>query len=147
MRDRCELAWAAGFFDGEGNIRAKENTAGGYQLRLTVTQAHEPALRRFERAVGIKGSMENRGRSVNGTVDVHNLGYYKFESVQAIIAMLWTFLCDQKREQATEALMKARTKVPLEQRRYSLDKVREYRQSHAKNKRLLKQQAEEYLNQ
>ncbi len=59
-----EIAWAAGFFDGEGNIRFnKTNTvAPGASksygtLRLQVAQVHKEPLDRFQRAIGGVGKV------------------------------------------------------------------------------------------
>lgn len=55
--DSAELAWAAGFFDGEGSTIARSDSArpGYYQLNITVPQGCRfgvpPLLRRFQRAM------------------------------------------------------------------------------------------------
>ena len=48
--DREELAWAAGFFDGEGCFCFSE--AGQY-VCVSITQTEREPLDRFERAVGL----------------------------------------------------------------------------------------------
>ena len=54
MLDKIELAWAAGFFDGEGTTtlhRHKQNKLG--YMRVSVMQFYDPeCLYRFQKAVG-----------------------------------------------------------------------------------------------
>lgn len=97
---REELAWAAGFFDGEGWSGLLRAPKGKNYARMAIHQVHLPSLERFQRA------MLGLGR-IGGPYD-HNAGksklIYKWQAsswsdVQAIGAMLWTFLCDEKRAQ------------------------------------------------
>lgn len=54
--DPIQLAWAAGFFEGEGNIYVPPPRTAGHGLRLTVYQSCDggepPELQRFARVVG-----------------------------------------------------------------------------------------------
>lgn len=103
--DTHELAWAAGFFDGEGSVfyRGRKRR----ELALTVAQADRRPLDRFAAAVGVgavRGPYKQRYK--NGKP------YYVFSvsahtRVQAIIALLWKFLSEPKREQARAALVEA----------------------------------------
>ena len=98
--NREELAWAAGFFDGEGCTYW--NKSGGH-IGLNVCQActsGQPAetLQRFRAAVGGLGKLNRKSPTAYALV-VQN-----FEHVQAIIAMLWFWLSDRKREQYKKTL-------------------------------------------
>lgn len=110
--NREELAWAAGFYDGEGSAgfylkrtQLRKNTHG--QLALTVMQTEPEILERFCRAVGVG--------KVNGPYVVRNskypnrkpqwrYGVQTFEHVQAVIAMLWPWLGETKRVQGLKAI-------------------------------------------
>lgn len=112
--NREELAWAAGLFDGEGNIRTasynkhlKGDSNLHMALRLTVAQSDRRVLDRFKEAVGGLGQ-------VLGPYDHMKYGISRkphftfqaanFEAAQAIIAMLYPFLSPVKREQSLQAL-------------------------------------------
>ena len=105
VRDRAELAWAAGFFDGEGStiVHTDESRPLYLRLEVAVPQAgHDglPAvLLRFQRAVG------GLGRVVGPERD----DLYKFMSsgrleALAIVALLWDQLGQVKRAQANDAI-------------------------------------------
>ena len=102
--NREELAWAAGFFDGEGTTHLNRRR----WPRVGVVQTGEYAmhlLRRFQEAVGglgkIYGPRQQRGNWAMAWYFKTN----RFEEAQAIIAMLWAFLGPAKREQARQALL------------------------------------------
>lgn len=104
---REELAWAAGFFDGEGCCRARRHgtlakTPRRFQLVLDVSQKDRRVLDRFRRAVGV-GAVYGPYRAP------HRVQYHfattDFEACQAVIAMLWSWLGPLKREQARVALV------------------------------------------
>ncbi len=53
MSAETELAWAAGFFDGEGSCGAYRTPTGDYlYIRMTVNQIQPECLERFATAVG-----------------------------------------------------------------------------------------------
>jgi hypothetical protein len=100
-----ELAWAAGFFDGEGSVLYRGRKRR--ELCLTVSQADRRPLDRFAAAIGMPGVRgPYRPRNANGKP------YFVFSvaahtRVQAIVAMLWRFLSEPKRQQASVALTAA----------------------------------------
>lgn len=105
--DRVELAWAAGFFDGEGStfVLGKKK-----HPKISITQAPDPpdgtppkVLDRFYRAVGGIGNVEGPYREKTGELKWFYTAH-GHEMVQAVIALLWTWLGTVKREQATSAL-------------------------------------------
>lgn len=109
MNFRESLAWAAGFFDGEGHVGLRTRRGRSYeQLQLAITQADRQVLDRFAAAVGpslgkVYGPYDVsrynvRSQPVWRYVSVHHT------NVQAIVAMLWEWLSPVKREQARAAL-------------------------------------------
>ncbi len=102
--NREELAWAAGFLDGEGYFACTGRSDRPHR-RLTVAaaQVHLEPLDRLKALLGggIHGPYPSR----------HMTGqpYYQwqicsFEQVQAAIAALWAFMSPPKRAQAQAAL-------------------------------------------
>ena len=103
--DQELLAWAAGFFDGEGSTIAKrENARPGYaQLAVSVPQSGNgtipEVLARFRVAAFGTGRMEPRNAD----------GVYAWRSrgradAELILALMWRHLGPVKRQQAIVAL-------------------------------------------
>jgi hypothetical protein len=103
-----ELAWAAGFFDGEGSIFVNhKRTPGGTTGRiytihspcLSISQVDVRPLERWANAVGGRrptGPYKPRSAKSNP--------YYRWDamgrpSVHAIIVQIWDFISEPKREQ------------------------------------------------
>lgn len=104
--DRSELAWAAGFFDGEGSTIARSfKTRPGYrQLAISLPQSGDTTsppkvLLRFQRAMGGMGTIS--GPNSDGIYAWRVLGR---EQVHVTLQLLWPFLSDVKREQAARAI-------------------------------------------
>jgi hypothetical protein len=102
IQKTCELAWAAGFFDGEGctTVRLQQGRTGNWNpiLRIFVTQKEREPLERFQRAVGGLGGIYK-----------HRAGHHIFavgkrDDVHFILENLWPFLCNAKRKQANRAI-------------------------------------------
>ena len=106
--NHVELAWAAGFFDGEGSTclvkRAdRPHGAGAAALRMVVVQTDPRPLARFQEAVGGLGTIGPR--TPRGEHKPQWSWYAsKFETIQAALAMLWPHLSQPKRDQATRCL-------------------------------------------
>lgn len=108
--NREELAWAAGFFDGEGHVSSRErrgkNPANIHRrIQLIVGQRHREPLERFRSAVNGQGNI------YEGLKDGRPFFQFstgRYETVQAIVAMIWPFLCSVKQAQAAKALMEIR---------------------------------------
>ncbi len=107
MRKREELAWAAGFFDGEGSFHAhaskRHAAATGYQreywsVQASVGNTDKELLDRFYAYVGvgrIKGPyIEQRGNRL----PVYRWSASGHMAVQFLGAMLWPWLGTYKRE-------------------------------------------------
>lgn len=100
---REDLAWAAGFFDGEGCVsfgvrRGRYKTR---QIQVNVTQSGDHAvtlLSKFQCAVANLGHIS--GPFSGRRTPRWNWGVTRFESVQAVIAMLWPWLGPAKRNKA-----------------------------------------------
>ena len=105
--DREELAWAAGFFDGEGCFSF---TAKAGYATVAVGQVERAPLERFQKAVGGLGTIYGPyfklypGRM--SKQPWHQYRAYRREHVQAIAALLWFWLGDTKRRQARTVLLK-----------------------------------------
>jgi len=102
--NREELAWAAGFYDGEGSVGNYASRGYKGRIVLAVAQTEKGPLYRFRNALGfgkIYGPSKKRSDRHKPSW-VYQAG--SFEKVQAVIAMLWPFLCDTKRQQARRAL-------------------------------------------
>ncbi len=101
---QTELAWAAGFFDGEGwtsptNVRG---SSAGRSFQIGVGQKDREALERFVRAVGvgrISAERENTFHSWRASSAADQL--------QAI-TRLWPYLSSPKKTQAREVLTRVR---------------------------------------
>lgn len=104
-----ELAWAGGFFDGEGSTVARRDARrpGYLQLLVTVGQhgdGHVPAvLVRLQAALLGMGSISRPNR--NGIYQWRSRGYTE---AQAAIALLWRYLGLVKRQQAAKCALKVR---------------------------------------
>lgn len=102
---KTELAWAAGFFDGEGCVtyvrhQKKQTTRA---LRINITQRHDEVLHRFKAAV--------RSGSVNGPYDAvgrkNSLFTYqitKQAEVKRVFKLLKPYLGSIKRQQFEETI-------------------------------------------
>jgi hypothetical protein len=104
--DHTELAWAAGFFDGEGStmVHTDKSRPGYLRLEVVVPQSGQgvgiPAvLFRFQKAVGrLCRIVGPEGRDMYKCVSGGRL------EAMAIVALLWDQLGDVKRRQANDAI-------------------------------------------
>ena len=100
-----ELAWAAGFFDGEGSVSIHRDKRPGRKplIHLDIEQVDIRPLLRFRAAVGLPGNISLRpARSLNRK-PIHRV-YMAHAEASACIARLWPFLSEPKREQIIAAL-------------------------------------------
>jgi hypothetical protein len=111
--DSTELAWAAGFYDGEGSVwyrppvrsGASSSRGGQGHVRISVQQNDPYVLERFKAAVGcgrVVGPYERKTGKHNPfwTYEAHRFG-----EVMAVVCFLWKFLSPIKREQLRAALL------------------------------------------
>jgi hypothetical protein len=104
-----ELAWAAGFVDGEGNIRFntyKRPDGRLYgTLQLGVSQTHIAVLERLQAALGHRGKIYGPYKPKTQNSKPYWTFLTKgFEHTQASIALIWNWLSPVKREQVKHAL-------------------------------------------
>ena len=103
MSNDTELAWAAGFWDGEGNFNAtlpKGNKA--YILQAKVTQIHRDTLERFQAAVGL-GKIYGPYSTKSGVHPQFTLSIRGPAAVRALAETLWPYLCPHKQRQFSDA--------------------------------------------
>lgn len=106
--NREELAWAAGFFDGEGHVSYRNGA-----LTLEVAQKDTRVLERFQQAVLGVGKINGPYRGALTLKGYQSKDYWTFktsnyEHTQAAMIMLWSFLSPVKKEQAFKALSEAK---------------------------------------
>lgn len=112
MLERTELAWAAGFFDGEGTThlarQTKERngqTFGPYlQLQVSISQVGDDCLLRFQDAVGGLGRIYDFTRLTGAGNSVLRWQVNGRTDGRQVLALLWPFLTRVKREQAVRCL-------------------------------------------
>lgn len=98
--DDLEVAWAAGFFDGEGWTGLDRRPAGAY-LRVAISQKDRRPLVRFAQALGL-GSVPTKPAK-NGMYHWRAAG----PTARAALELLLPRLSEPKREQAEAALAAA----------------------------------------
>jgi hypothetical protein len=109
-----ELAWAAGFFDGEGHVGTPKARP---HIHFSISQVDRRVLDRFRRAVGGLGSVHGPyNHPIMKARGNEQPRFYfqvsRYEYVQAIIAMLWPWLDVVKRKQAAAVLRRHR-EIPI----------------------------------
>jgi hypothetical protein len=105
-----ELAWAGGFFDGEGSTYLeKHRTHAGYFVpRLHVTQsawdAVAPELIRFKAAMAGKGAISGASKNKRGGKPYRRWRADTEDDIQFGVHLLLPFIGEVKRLQATTAM-------------------------------------------
>ena len=102
------LAWAAGFFDGEGHAgctdRGPRNR--GPRFALFVVQYDERPIRRFQSTVWNLGYVSiGKARPPYGK-NPYTWAAQSYEHAQAVAVLLWPWLSEPKREQIYAALVR-----------------------------------------
>ena len=105
--DPIELAWAAGFVDGEGCFTA----GAGRWPQIIVVQVDRRPLERLHAALGGLGAVAARPPSTRSPNDKPQFEWHvrDFEGVQQALILLWPYMCEPKREQATRMVLKVRS--------------------------------------
>jgi hypothetical protein len=109
MTRREELAYAAGVFDGEGNVRAGLTLSGGRRrprLSLQVAQGHPQMVERFQRAVGVGNVLGPAPWSAHNPKPSWWFGAYSRAAIHQICWILWLWLSDPKKHQFHKAFEK-----------------------------------------
>lgn len=104
--NRKALAWAGGFFSGEGSTVIQFRRTENKSPRPAISIQHntKEELNRFKDALGlgkIYGPYTRPEKTRKNYYQFHITG---FEKVQATIAMLWLFLSKAKQNQAIKVL-------------------------------------------
>lgn len=94
-----ELAWAAGFYDGEG-CTSVHRTNGNHNLRISIQQIDPRPLQRFLNAIeggNLGGPYKSPSRKTSWSAQWH----YYLTGVKALGALgkLWPYLSEPKQEQ------------------------------------------------
>jgi hypothetical protein len=99
--DREELAWAAGFFDGEGSPYFAKNvrTAG-----ITIGQTDREVLDRFVKSVQLGKVTGPYGPYGSGKKPIFYIRIVSHWQTQHIAAALWPWLGTEKKEQFVKVL-------------------------------------------
>ena len=103
---REELAWAAGFFDGEGSTTLTAGKRRRDYPTPKVSMAQTGSREELDRFVVAVGAGKVRGPWLQPYNDKPRWFYQttRAADAQAVIARLWPFLCSRKREQAADVL-------------------------------------------
>jgi len=104
-----DFAWAAGLFDGEGNIRfdPRPGRKNGW-CQMQMAQTDRRVLDRFRGVLGIGKVYGPYPQRHEKSKPYFQYSAQGFESVQAAAAMLWRFLSPVKRNQVRATLEAAR---------------------------------------
>jgi hypothetical protein len=100
MTADTELAWAAGFFDGEGSCCIANGGSKWPSLRLSIGQRDDWVLHRFRKAVGLGHINGPYERKTGGA-----LWFYRcqaHEEVLQVLLQLWPYLSPRKKEQVAK---------------------------------------------
>lgn len=97
--DREELAWAAGFFDGEGSVGSyPRGHKGAPRIMVQVAQVDREVLDRFAAVIGegvIRGPLENNGSNSSPYYAFSIDGHHR---VQHAMCLMWNWLGSVKKE-------------------------------------------------
>ena len=96
--DTHELAWAAGFFDGEGHTRGKPGANNTKCCELQVGQKTTECLSRLMKAVGGVGTI---GGPYHRKYPVYFWYLTRTSDVDKTLTLLWPYLSSAKKNQAT----------------------------------------------
>ena len=116
--NREELAWAAGFFDGEGHVGAVRPAKKFQRIdfaQIAITQIDRYVLDRFRDAVGV-GKVYGPYRQQGRSQPQYRYIVQHYPKTQAVCAMLWPWLGPVKRAQFSRALLIARKGMVVQER-------------------------------
>lgn len=109
---REERAWAAGFFDGEGNVMAsKSHNTMCPIVQMSQCKDGEKILNRFKAAIGGFGSVDlyREAGYLPRHSEMWRFSCTRFDEIETIMGALWPWLCDVKKAQFKETVAKVRT--------------------------------------
>ena len=98
-----ELAWAAGFFDGEGSTSILKAQRDKYSyIRISISQKYPECLERFQRAIGFGKIYKANKRNI------YSWDCYKQSDVQIAFSKIEPYLSSIKIKQFYTALEKVK---------------------------------------
>lgn len=108
--NEIELAWAAGFFDGEGSTNVSRTNSGWY-IRINIQQNDREVLDRFRSAIGGLGNI--RG-PVQYKYNKNPWYSYSLTGSKAhqVLNLLFPYLSSVKRNQIITTLLIIRENAP-----------------------------------
>jgi hypothetical protein len=117
---REDLAWLAGFWDGEGCVSAlNTENAKNYPV-LSISQAGDEGKElcyRVAQIAGVRASISGPHRGRPGNKPAWKVRISGHERVQAVMAACWPWLSRTKREQAALVLLAYRAIRPAKVQR------------------------------
>lgn len=102
-----ELAWASGYFEGEGCFslaKRKDRPTGRPQAAASVRNTDEDTLRRFHAAVGC-GSVAAYQPQVKGYKPFWQWSVRGYPCTRCVIILLYPWLGERRRAKAEEILL------------------------------------------
>ncbi len=96
------LAWAAGFYDGEGSTSWSEDRGGRRSLAVAIGQVERALLERFSQAVRGKGRISRPYDKGNQPISFFRA--YGSEAHECL-KLIWPYLSRPKQDQALRALI------------------------------------------
>ncbi len=117
---REELAWAGGLFEGEGSIsvnkQKRETTQHYVTIYTTLAMTDLDVLERFQRTMGIGNIIGPHGPYGISKKVRYSWSVSGHQQAQYVIALLWPWLAERRREQARASLAAVRAYVPAYRR-------------------------------
>ena len=105
-----ELAWAAGFFDGEGSTNISKTRTGWY-LRISIIQNDREVLDRFHKALAGLGKVTGPNQYSYNKNPWYSYSLTGSKAHEAL-NLLFPYLSSVKREQALAVIKKIRENAP-----------------------------------
>jgi len=108
MNRKQKLAWAAGFYDGEGSSSCGSNNGNPHsRIQLSIGQKNDgdeiaETLIKFQKAVKI-GNIYKKVR-IGKEINQHQYLISKEADVKCVLKLLWPYISSKKKNQARRAL-------------------------------------------
>lgn len=107
--DREQLAWAAGFFSGEGCIysrrnKGKYNSCSKLRPYLCVSQCTLPVLVKLQKSLKVGNITGPYQPKTKNSRPYWSWSVGRFEHVLAAVSAMWIFLSREKQEQCASIL-------------------------------------------
>ena len=107
--DREQLAWASGLFEGEGCFCLSKDYSGPKGFKVGInTHTDLDVLLKFKECVGdlgkIYGPYKKMTKDGRPQKTCWSWQANDFETAQAVMALLWPWLCSRRKEKAKECI-------------------------------------------